>query len=124
MRRKLLYIAGSMTLCFSFLHLSFWAIFNWQEELLKISTINQGILQMLNIASIYRMLFIAFISFYLAKKADFSFIDRTLVIFFSGFYLLRVVFGIPLFGFSIQEIVIKFYCLVAASCYLLALRKK
>ena len=124
MRKILLYIGGSITLCFSFLHLSFWKIGNWQEELLKISPDNKGILQMLNVVSIYTLLFAAFVSFYLAKKSEFTFIEKILIIFISGYYLLRVAFGIPFFGFSIEEAVIWIACFIVAFCFLFALRQK
>ena len=105
MRRILLYVGGGITLCFCFLHLSFWKIGNWQEELLKVGPDNKGIVQMLNVVSIYTLLFAAFVSFYIAKKSKFSFIEKILILFIAGYYLLRVAFGIPFFGFSIEEII-------------------
>ncbi|MFC1885198.1 hypothetical protein ACFL2O_10545 [Thermodesulfobacteriota bacterium] len=124
MRKILLYIGGSLTLCFSLLHLSFWKIGNWQEELLKITPDNKGIVQMLNVVSIYTLLFSAFVSFYLARKTEFTFIEKTLIIFIACYYLLRVAFGIPFFGFSIEEVVIWIICFAIAFCYLFALRQK
>ena len=124
MRKVLLYIGGSITLCFSVLHLSFWKLGNWQEELLKLSPDNKGIMQMLNIGSLYMLLFGAFVSFYLAKKEEYTFIEKTLIIFIAGYYILRIVFGFPFFGFSLEEIVIWIVCFAVAACYLFALRQK
>jgi hypothetical protein len=123
-RKIFLYIGGSITLCFSFLHVSFWKIGNWQEELLNISPDNKGIVQMLNVVSIYTLLFAAFVSFSLAKKTEFTFIDKALIIFIAGYYLLRVACGIPFFGFSIEEAIIWIICFAIAFCYLFALRQK
>ena len=91
MRKILLYVGGSITLCFSLFHLAFWKLFNWQEELIKLDPENKGIMQMLNIVSVYTLLFGAFVSFYLAKrKGAFSFIEKALIIFIAGYYIVRM----------------------------------
>jgi hypothetical protein len=123
MRKALLYIGGTITLCFALFHLSFWKLFNWQEELVKLSPENQGIMQMLNVVSVYTVLFAAFISFYLARVKVFLFLEKAVIIFIAGYYLLRIAFGIPLFGFSIQELIVWIFCFIMACCYLLALRQ-
>jgi hypothetical protein len=123
MRKALLYIGGTITLCFALFHLYFWKLFNWQDELIKLSPENSGIMQMLNIASIYMVLFAAFISFYLAGVKVFLFLEKAVIIFIAGYYLLRIAFGIPFFGYSIQELVIWIFCFIVACCYLLALRQ-
>jgi hypothetical protein len=123
MRKVLLYIGGSFTLIFSIFHLSFWKLFNWSEELLKLSPENQGTLQMLNVVSVYVLLFGAFISFYLAKKKEqFSFIEKILIIFLAGYYILRIIFSAPFYGFSPEDLLIWFFCISIASCYLFVLR--
>ncbi|MBN2011883.1 hypothetical protein JW960_21320 [candidate division KSB1 bacterium] len=123
MRRKmLLYAGGILTFCFALLHASFWKLGNWNAELLRISADNKGIVEMLNIASIYMLLFAVFVSFYLAKKTVFTFTEKALILFIAGYYLLRIAFGVPLFGVCGQEIVIWIACLAVASCYLFALR--
>lgn len=125
MRKILLYVGGSITLCFSLFHLAFWKLFNWQEELIKLDPENKGIMQMLNIVSVYTLLFGAFVSFYLAKrKGAFSFIEKALIIFIAGYYIVRIAFGIPVFGLYMEEILIWIFCAAVACCYLLALRKK
>ena len=123
MRKALLYIGGTITLCFALFHLYFWKLFNWQEELVKLSPENQGIMQMLNVVSVYTVLFAAFISFYLARVKVFLFLEKAVIIFIAGYYLLRIAFGIPLFGFSIQELIVWIFCFIMACCYLLALRQ-
>lgn len=124
MRKIFLYIGGSVTLLFSIFHILFWELFNWSEELFKLSPENRGTFQMLNVASIYVLFFGAFISFHLAKrKESHSFVEKSLIIFLAGYYLLRVVFSIPFYGFSIGELVIWFFCASVASCYLISIIK-
>jgi hypothetical protein len=123
MRRKiLLYCGGSLTLGFALLHTAFWKLGNWSEELSRLSPTNSGIVQMLNLGSIYMLLVAACASFYLARKTMFTFLEKALIIFIAGYYLLRMAFGIPLFGISTEEIVIWIACVAVASCYLFALQ--
>ena len=70
MSKVLLYIGGTLTLAFAVLHLSFWKLGNWAEELAKLTPVNSGIMQMLTVGSIYMLLFAAFMSFYLAYKKE------------------------------------------------------
>ena len=100
MRRILLYVGGTISLLFAIFHLLFWQFCNWQEELPRLSPDNSGIMQMLNVASMYMMLFAAFISFYLAKKKEFVFTEKAIIVFIAGYYLVRIAFGVPFFGFS------------------------
>ena len=124
MRKYFLYFGGTITFCLTFVHLSFWKLGNWQVELSQISTINKSIMQMLNVFTIYTVLFTAFISFYLAKKEEFAFIEKSLVIFISGYYSIRFIFGFIFFETSTLETGIRIICLIVAICYLLSLRKK
>jgi hypothetical protein len=125
MSKVLLYIGGIFTLAFAVLHLSFWKMGNWAEELAKLTPDNSGIMQMLTVGSIYMLLFAAFMSFYLAhKKEKFTFVEKAWVIFIAGYYLMRIAFALPFFGFSVSEVVIWIICLVVAACYLFALRQK
>jgi hypothetical protein len=124
MSKVLLYIGGTLTSCFAILHVSFWKLGNWTEELAKLTSDNSGIVQMLNTGSIYMLLFAAFMSFYLAPKEKFPFVEKALIIFIAGYYLLRIAFAVPFFGFSVVEVVIWMICFITAACYLFALRWK
>jgi hypothetical protein len=124
MTKILLYTGGIFSLLFAGIHLLFWRLGNWQEELPRLSPDNSGIMQMLNVGSIYLLLFAAFISFYLAKKKEIVFTEKALIVFMAGFYLLRIAFGVPFFGFTVSEVVIWVLCLIPAACYLGALRQK
>jgi hypothetical protein len=124
MRKILLYVGGTVSLFFAVFHLLFWQLGNWPEELPRLSPGNSGIMQMLNVASMYMMLFAAFISFYLARKKTFVFTEQAVIVFIAGYYLLRIAFGGPFFGVSVQEVAIWIFCLIPATCYLAALRQK
>jgi len=124
MRKILLYIGGTFTFSFAVLHASFWELGNWQVELLKLTADNSGIVQVLTIGSIYMLLFAAFITFYLAKKRKLEFVEKAFLIFTAGYYILRVLFGYPFFGFSMAELTIWIVCLIVAACYLFSIPNK
>ncbi len=122
MRNKLLYIGGSLTLLFALLHLSFWQLCNWSEELVKLNPGNQGIMQMLNVGSIFMLLYCAVMTFYITRLEKFDFAAQSILVLTSGYFLLRIIFGVPFFGCSIEEIIIWIVCLLVALMYLIALQ--
>ena len=125
MRKILLYICGVINLLFGLLHLSFWSLFNWKEDLALLRPENRGILQMFNVTSLYLLLFASLMTFRLAKQTGpFSFSEKALLLLFAGYYVVRILFGYPFFGFSIEEMIVWFACAVIASCYLVALNTK
>ena len=124
MRKILLYVGGVFSLFFAVLHLLFWRLGNWQEELPNLSPDNSGIMQMLNVVSIYSLLFVVFLSFYLAQKKELAFTEKAVIVFVAGYYLLRIAFGVPFFGFTVAEVLIWVFCLIPATCYLAALRQE
>lgn len=46
MKKKLIVLGGLLLILLSLFHLSFWSLFNWQEELSKLSDMNSGIMQL------------------------------------------------------------------------------
>jgi hypothetical protein len=123
MRAKLLYASGSMALASGVLHCLFWVMFDWAEELPRLSAMNAAIMQVINIVCIFTMLFQGIASFILARKQGaFTWTEKLVVLFIGGFYFLRAAFGFPLFGFSVTEAVVVLICLVVFLLNILALR--
>ncbi len=122
MKRILLLIAAVMTFLVSILHLSFWKIGNWQIELKRLSADNQGIVQVLNIGSIFFLLFSAFITYTIAQKKTFEKTDKLFLMLVAGYYITRIAVGFPFFGFSIGEVIVQAFCLIAACCYLVPVK--
>ncbi len=121
MRKKLLYTGAAITLLFAVLHSFFWKLGAWHTQLLKLTPDNSGIMQMLNVASIYTLICGAGITIALAKKRTLVWIEKAVLVFMAGYYLMRIAFGLPFFGFSMEEAIIWMLCLIVASCYLSAL---
>jgi hypothetical protein len=121
MRKKLLYAGASITMLFALLHSLFWKLGSWHTELLKLTPDNSGIMQMLNVASIYMLICGAGVTVVLARKPTFVWIEKAFLAFMAGYYLMRIAFGLPFFGFSMVEAIVWMLCLIVASCYLFAL---
>lgn len=124
MKKILLYIGGTFTLLFAVLHASFWKLGNWQVELSKLTADNSAIVQVLTMGSIYMLVFAALMTFYLARKQKFEFVEKAFLMFVAGYYTMRVIFGYPFFGFSMEELIIWIVCLLVAACYLFAIPQK
>lgn len=122
MKKVLLYTGGIFTLLFSLLHLSFWKMGNWAVELKKIGPDNAGIVQALNIGSLYILLYSAVITFIIARKGSFEKTDKLFLSLIAGYYIVRIIMGFPLFGISAEEIIIQVICLLVACCYLIPLK--
>ncbi|MGD8562961.1 MAG: hypothetical protein PVG03_10505 [Desulfarculaceae bacterium] len=123
MRTKLLYLSGSFAFAFAIFHCFFWVLFNWSQELARLSPVNAGIVQVSNIMYIFIFIYQGFASFKLAaKKEPFTFMEKSILIFIVGFYFLRAALGIPFFGVTIAQIVVIPVCLIIIAANLLALR--
>ena len=59
--KLVIYICGFYCLAFALFHIGFWKIFKWNEDLKKLFFANRGIMQILNVQTIYFFLFVAFI---------------------------------------------------------------
>ncbi len=122
MKKALLFVGGIFTALFSVLHLSFFA--GWNSEIKLLSPSNQGIIQALNIGSMYFLLFSAIITFVIAKRGITGIIDKMVLLLVTGYYIVRIIAGFPLFGVFANEIVIQVICLLVACCYIVPIISK
>ncbi|MCP4220833.1 MAG: hypothetical protein GY765_39765 [bacterium] len=123
MRKILLYVGGFICFAFVIVHILFWKLFNWNEELTRISAMNRGLMLTLNAAVTYFFVFAAFLSVYLAGLKEFKFLEKTVLVLIAGMYFLRIVCGFFFFQFTMLELACWILCFFAISCYLPALRR-
>lgn len=62
----LIYIGGFYCLAFAIFHLAFWKLFDWKNELPKLKSVNQGVMQVLNLRLTYVFFVVAFLAFFFA----------------------------------------------------------
>jgi len=123
MRKIVLYAGGSISFAFVIIHILFWKLFNWNEELARLSAMNKGLMLTLDAWITYLFVFATFISVYLAGLKEFKFLEKTIIFFIAGVYVLRIICGFFFFEFTILELSCWILCSFAIFCYLLALRR-
>jgi hypothetical protein len=116
-RKVILYVGAFIVFIFALFHLVFWEMFNWNEELKKVTIGTAGVLQILNITSVYVLLFSAAVTVYIAVKNRSDFLSNILLLFVSGYFLLRIITGYYFFGWTIGEFIIWLLCLATASLF-------
>lgn len=122
MKTKLIVLGGLLLILLSLFHLSFWSLFNWQEELSKLSDTNSGIMQLSTIgfASLFLSLGITLIG-YRVEIADTK-LGKALLLALSFFFFVRTIAELVFPGSSIKLGVFLFLC--ALVFFIPALTKK
>ncbi len=95
------YAAGAYNFLFAIFHMFFWKLklFNWEEELPKMSALNSAVMQVINLCLIVIFLLAGFISFYHNHDLTNTSLGKTLLIGFSIFWLLRLIEQFIFFGY-------------------------
>lgn len=124
MKKILLITGGVLNLLLAVFHMFFWSLFNWKDELLKVSRDTAGILQIANLILIFILLYFAFMTFFIIKKEISDFHAKSFFYLITGFYLIRIFTGYPLFGFSAIEVFVSVYCITVIVCYIQVLPAK
>ena len=96
--KTLLYIGAAYHLAFVAFHLSFWKLFNWKYELEFLTTINQNVVQILNLRLIYVFLVVACLSFFCADELLSESLGKVILFAIALFWLMRAVEQIVFFG--------------------------
>ncbi|NNE66068.1 MAG: hypothetical protein HKN33_05830 [Pyrinomonadaceae bacterium] len=60
--KTLIVIGGVFALGFFVFHVFFWKLFNWKQELSKLSSINRGVMQVLNLCLMWLFLVFGYVS--------------------------------------------------------------
>ena len=89
--RSLLALCAAHSFAFAAFHLGFWRLFDWREQLPRLSTANRAILPILNLRLIY--MFAGIGALCLAFPADLTTtaLGRALLLGMSGFWLGRLI---------------------------------
>lgn len=99
MKRKIpLYLAGAINLLFAVFHLFFWDLFNWNEELPRLSATNQAIVQLLDLAVAYTAALFAYVSIRHAGDLLRTGLGHSMLFLMGLYYLLRALAGIVIEG--------------------------
>ncbi|MGL1901958.1 MAG: hypothetical protein OCC49_07475 [Fibrobacterales bacterium] len=110
MRKPVLITLAILNLLLAILHGCFSTMFNWSEELTRVSMETKAILEIFNIISIWLLLYFAIMTLLLIKQKVNTLFSNAFIVLVSGFYGIRLVLGPPYFGFSIEEMIVLGVC--------------
>jgi hypothetical protein len=98
MAEALLKAAGFYSLGFAVFHLLFWRLFNWREELRRLSFGNRAVMQVLNLSLTFAFLIFGYISLAHTEELLSTPLGRGLLALLALFWLARAVEQITFFG--------------------------
>lgn len=120
----LLRIAGCISLLFVVFHLLFYPMFNWENTLNGLSSVNRAIFLTYHAICILMLLFMGIIPIFQTKALLGSSVKYGILSLFLLFYLIRIVAEFTLFGISSSSPAILIMCLVPMIFYAIPLFSK
>ena len=102
MRNKLIIAGGGLLIILALFYLSFWSLFNWQEELPKLSAENSGIMQMSAIGFVCLFLSLGMIFISFRKEIANTKLGQALLFTLAIFFLIRTIAEFIFPGSSIE----------------------
>lgn len=112
LKKIMISIGGVLSVLFGLFHLSFWILFDWKNELLKISIENRNIMQMLNIGSSIILLSFGYILLFNRNEVINTKIGKTILIILAIFYFARLIMEFVFSGGSFLFGFILFICVL------------
>ena len=94
----LLWIGGFYNLAFLIFHDFFWKIFNWKDNLKKLTPINKAIMQVLNLMLIFVLMIFAYISFFHVQELLTTDLGKAMTIFIALFWGIRAILQLVYFS--------------------------
>jgi len=89
--KTLIFIGGFYNLFFALFHSGFWKLWQWDSELNKLTPLNNGIMQILNVQIIYYFIFTALICFAFPNELRSTRLGKCFLVGTSMFWLIRTV---------------------------------
>jgi len=110
MKNKLIITGGIILIFLGLFHLSFWEIFNWQEELPKLNEENRGIMQLSTVGFV--CVFLSFGTILIRYRTEIANtkLGNALLLALSFFFLIRTIGEFIFPGTSIELGVFLFLC--------------
>lgn len=114
----LIRIAAVLSILFTFSHSAFYWIFKWSQTLGTMNPIDKAILLTLNVMGILLLLYSVIVSLAYTRQLTETSVGKSLLLFFSVFYVVRIVCEFAYFGFRMPgSIMIIAVCLIPAVCF-------
>ena len=95
--QALLKVGGLYNLAFALLHLLFWWLLRWKEELPNLSPVNQALMQVLNLGVAFTLLIFGYISLAHTRELLVTPLGRALLMLIALFWLARAIEHVAFF---------------------------
>ena len=116
----LIRLAGIVSIFFTAFHAGFYWIFNWSQTLSTMNTTDRGIMLTFNLICIILLAYSVVLTLGFTRYLIEEKIGKSLLIFFTSFYILRIISEFVFFGFSMPgSILIIAMCLLPTICFTL-----
>lgn len=96
--RTLLIIAGFLSIALFIFHLFFWKLFDWKNDLKKVTQLNSSVTQIMNLCLMLLFLIFAYFSIFLTEDLVTTSLGLSLLFGISIFWMFRAVLQIVFFG--------------------------
>jgi len=114
----LIRIAGIVSIIFTIFHAGFYWIFKWSETLSVLNINDRGILLTFNLICILLLIYQVILALGYTRDLIETVAGKSILLFFTAFYLLRIYCEFPYFGFKMPgSIIIIAICLIPAVCF-------
>ena len=97
-----LWLITIFNLLIAVLHIGFWKLFNWKNQLERVSKENKSILEVLNILSIYLLIFFSVVLIYFGTPLLDSVIAKIYIANMAGFWIIRYI--LDFFYFDLKKL--------------------
>ena len=116
LQKTLVTTGGILFALFGTFHMFFWSMFDWKNELARLSTVNSNIMQMLNIGCSFIVFSFAYIFIFNRNEVIDSRLGKILLVISGFFYFMRLVME---FVFPEGSLVFGFILLLCGSIYVI-----
>lgn len=100
-------------------HLLFWRIFNWNNDLRKLSDVNRGIMKVLNLCLTFVFIIFAYISLAHSYELLYSRLGHSMLWFMAFFWIFRSIYQLVFFKLNWISILFLLYFLLGSAIYLI-----
>ncbi len=111
-------VGGYASIGWLIFHLLFWQLFDWRAELRRLSHLNSGVMQVLNLCLSFVFLLFAIVSLRHTNELITTGIGRTIALGIGAFWFFRFLLQPLFWGTSLTSVLFAFLFVLMSACYL------
>ncbi len=111
-------VGGYASIGWLIFHLLFWQMFDWRAELKRLSRLNSGVMQALNLCLSFVFSLFAFVSLWHTNELLTAGLGRTIAFGIGAFWFFRFLLQPLFWGTSLSSVLFAFLFVLMSACYL------